>query len=162
MQQLYIEKILIEQEHCRLIQFIERKQVYYVATRHRRDINRIGSLAGSQSLQRGKQQIMQQLDIEEILIEQEHCRLLEFKQETSRLSSNQTQRRFKQNRNPAGSQSSYRKLVDYAATRHRGDINRIGTLQVNTVYRGETSRLCSNQTQSRYKQNRNIKCSQSL
>ena len=37
-----------------------------------------------------------------------------------------------------------RKLVDYAATGHRGDIDRIGILQVHRVHREETSRLCSN------------------
>ena len=37
-----------------------------------------------------------------------------------------------------------RKLVDYVATRHRGDIDRIGILQVHRVHREETNRLCSN------------------
>ena len=93
------------------------------------------NIAGSQSLQRGNQQIMQQLDIEEIQIEQEYCRFIEFIE---------------------------RKLVDYVATRHRGDINRIGILQFYRVYREETNRLCSNQTQRRHKQNRNTVGSQSL
>ena len=34
-----------------------------------------------------------------------------------------------------------RKLVDYLATRHRGDINRIETLKVRRVYEKETYRV---------------------
>ena len=34
-----------------------------------------------------------------------------------------------------------RKLRDYVATRHRGDIYRIGTLQVRRVYEKETYRV---------------------